>query len=230
MISFSHVRRAFNLVELLIVLAIISALAALLFPVFWTARGKARDAVCSSNLRQIGLGIAMYQQDYDGKFPYASDPINRVTAALWTPYFPQYAADIPQMPLLPATLTTYIKTAEVFHCPADNGFSATDAPYVPLETSPTSYEAFGISYSFYTLLPACQSKDATVQYPANTMLLYDPVGYWHGSLTPIVPRYNMLFVDGHVKNMTRSQLDGVANHNLNDLNYTVDINRNVCNF
>jgi prepilin-type N-terminal cleavage/methylation domain-containing protein/prepilin-type processing-associated H-X9-DG protein len=61
--------KAFTLIELLVVIAIISILAAILFPVFARARENARRASCMSNLKQIGLGIMMYTQDYDEKYP-----------------------------------------------------------------------------------------------------------------------------------------------------------------
>lgn len=56
-------RRGFTLVELLVSIAIITLLAALLFPVFAAARGAARRTVCISNMRQIGLALQMYRQD-----------------------------------------------------------------------------------------------------------------------------------------------------------------------
>src|SRR5689334_5202516 len=59
----------FTLIELLVVIAIIAILAAILFPVFARARENARRASCQSNLKQIGLGIMMYTQDYDETFP-----------------------------------------------------------------------------------------------------------------------------------------------------------------
>jgi len=57
-------RRGFTLIELLVVIAIIAILAAILFPVFAKAREKARQSSCSSNVKQLVLGITMYQQDY----------------------------------------------------------------------------------------------------------------------------------------------------------------------
>jgi len=62
-------KRAFTLIELLVVIAIIAILAAILFPVFATAREKARQTQCASNLKQIGIAITMYTADYDECFP-----------------------------------------------------------------------------------------------------------------------------------------------------------------
>ena len=61
--------KAFTLIELLVVIAIIAIIAAILFPVFSQARERARQASCLSNVKQTGLALLMYVQDYDETFP-----------------------------------------------------------------------------------------------------------------------------------------------------------------
>ncbi|MBB6052734.1 DUF1559 domain-containing protein [Armatimonas rosea] len=86
--NLSTTRRAFTLIELLVVIAIIAILAAILFPVFAQAREKARQTACLSNMKQIGLGLMMYLQDYDEVLPMAQSygPYNAALPSLTSPY------------------------------------------------------------------------------------------------------------------------------------------------
>ena len=124
-------KSAFTLIELLVVIAIIVILAALLFPVFASARDKARQAACFSNLRQIGSALSLYVQDYDERLPnccmwaraYAinlpefdvpckQDGISRATprdAYLGPPQSPpRFIQDL---------LYPYCKNAQIWFCP-----------------------------------------------------------------------------------------------------------------
>lgn len=201
---------AFSLVELLAVMAVFSLLIALLLPVFLSARGKARQAVCSSHLHQVGLGLAMYIQDHDGSYPYAVDPVDRIKPTLWGG-FPKFAAAIPQLESIQQVLQPYIHSANLLACPADVGCDTDDFAGATLNAYPTSYEKYGTSYSYRTELAARQAKESSVQFPAQVNVLFDEVGFWHGTLIPLELRYNVLFADGHTKNLTYSQIEGAWN-------------------
>ena len=107
-------RRGFTLIELLVVIAIIAILAAILFPVFARAREKARQASCASNLKQIGLAMLMYAQDYDNMLPDSLMMRNFSDSSAW--WMPWYWCIYP-----------YVKNLQVFDCPSW-GFARTAYP------------------------------------------------------------------------------------------------------
>jgi len=92
--------KGFTLIELLVVIAIIAILAAILFPVFAKVREKARQTACLSNIRQLGLAIAQYNNDFDTDYPNGSDPYGQASGWAWQVY-------------------PYTSSAAVFACPDD---------------------------------------------------------------------------------------------------------------
>lgn len=209
----SNNNRAFTLVELLTVIAIIAILAALLFPVFLTARGKAREISCLSNLRQIGIANSLYTQDYDGMYPFAVDPADAWTPQIWASQ-PAFQALIPTMLLLQDALQPYAKNKQIFDCPSDTGFDFEDFTGLPIDpfgkppnASPSSYKKFGTSYFYRTEVAFRHTVEDSLQRPAEVNLYFDGAGSWHGSLFPPALRYNVVFADNHSKSLTRQQLD-----------------------
>jgi general secretion pathway protein G len=202
-----RIRRStgFTLIELLTVIAILAILAGLLFPVFMTARGKAREITCVSNLRQIGLSIRMYAQDYDELYPWAVDPTDKYTPEIWFGH-PEFQAQLPYMPMIHEALQPYIKSRELFRCPADTGYDVEDWNGMPLDARPTSYQKFGTSYNYRTEIAFRHLGELNLQTPASVNVLFDASGRWHGGAVFDQMRYNVLHGDGHAKNLSRLQV------------------------
>ncbi len=204
----------FTLVELLVVIAVISLLAAILMPVFASARGKARETACLSNMRQHGLAFSMYVQDYDGLYPYGVDPADRDTPQIWDS-LPAFKAEIPSLPWVHTLLQAYTKSPELFHCPGDFGIGIEDFTGKQLNCLPTCYDKHGTSYLYRTEIAARHLSEAAFQTPTQANVYMEGSGIWHGSgpsdqaigvanwskTNPALfqRRFNTLHGDGHVK-------------------------------
>jgi prepilin-type N-terminal cleavage/methylation domain-containing protein/prepilin-type processing-associated H-X9-DG protein len=182
-------RRGFTLIELLVVIAIIAILAAILFPVFARAREQARRSVCVSNMKQIGLGLGMYMQDYDQTFPPGGLKVWGVTKKT-------------DRNLLVSQLNPYTKNDQIFRCPSDRGWDK----YLP-----SVYQAFGSSYTDalkneWGGVDLQFKTEAAISNAPDRPLLWDMNENWHPAnqdkaWDPSSGKLerNVLFADLHVK-------------------------------
>jgi prepilin-type N-terminal cleavage/methylation domain-containing protein/prepilin-type processing-associated H-X9-DG protein len=192
--------RAFTLIELLVVVAVIAILAGILFPVFAQARAKARQTVCASNLRQIGMAIALYRDD-------------------WGYYVPAFLGTRTWMEVdkgKQGLIDAYLRNEGVRQCPSRR---------IPTARYAINFWS-GRPYGFPETSPQGQ-PEAAVPRPATTLIVWehqvpfaacikgqqggnrdepDPaqgIDHWdsshHGG-------FNALWCDGHVKRMRYSDL------------------------
>ena len=127
-------RSAFTLIELLVVIAIIAMLAAILFPVFASAREKARQASCTNNLKQISLAAIQYSQDSDEMLMNGQTKWTATTACSTDPS--DHVGEGWAGQIYP-----YVKSTAVFVCPNDN----TQFGWVPAGQTVPSSE---VSYAY----------------------------------------------------------------------------------
>ncbi len=206
--------RGFTLIELLVVIAIIAILAAILFPVFAKAREKARQSSCASNLKQAGLAMAQYCQDYDEMVcPFGTQPPG------YTGPYALYPTWMPWTELV----RPYAKSGQVFICPSD-----LTRPVPPLSSYAANHIpsslASGTAYKGSTVGMAIDGPHnwqamAACAVPADTISVVEMNSYYeiwsvqyhldgpnpldlvNGGASP--RRHNgvanYLFLDGHVK-------------------------------
>lgn len=155
-------RRAFTLIELLVVIAIISVLAAILFPVLAQARGKARQAACLSNMKQVGLAVLQYNQDHDEGYPVSFYKL------------PSGACSAPLAPVSwPRLISPYVKETGVYRCP-----SVAETPGSTPGTGDTPETRYPVTYAYNHFLGGnfCivtgSSLPATIK-AASTVMLVD---------------------------------------------------------
>jgi prepilin-type N-terminal cleavage/methylation domain-containing protein/prepilin-type processing-associated H-X9-DG protein len=154
----------FTLIELLVVIAIIAILAAILFPVFARARENARRASCQSNLKQIGLGILQYSQDYDESYPYGWD------------YDGNGTGSNPEADLWRWQIQPYVKSTQIFTCPSGS-VPAAHAANATLIIPPTVGMRYAYLYNYgvnQNILTNFYASKATFRRPTTLSMLGKP--------------------------------------------------------
>jgi general secretion pathway protein G len=211
-------RSGFTLIELIVVIAIVTLLAALLFSVFASVREKGRSIVCLSNLRQIGMAVSLYSNDYDDLFPWGIDSVDQNSAG-WVGS--PYETTVHNMPRVDQVLAPYISSKQIWRCPSDSGFSALDSGFSDLDTiimsaAPTQFNQYGMSYGYRTELALTGQKISTLSGvetappysavgPSDVNVFFDDCGYWHGYGVDSGRRYNVVMADGHAVSQAANQ-------------------------
>ncbi len=176
-------RGGFSLIELLVVIAIIAILAAIIFPVYGRVREKARQTTCLSNLKQIGLAMQLYADDYDGVYtrgqfwPWDS---SRTWIHVTEPY---------------------VRNSQVFICPT------ADPQRFSYGYNIAYWGAGDLLDGMHGINDAVPVSEAAVLEPTETIWVVDFDNYWgcgleFGLEAPTArhnDHFNTLFVDGHVK-------------------------------
>lgn len=195
---FERTKKAFTLIELLVVIAIIAILAAILFPVFGRARENARRSSCQSNLKQIGLGLLQYTQDYDEK----------------------YMTDWDGERSYKQSIQPYLKSGQIWACPSNtlNSEVPTDTGFQAGNGYPAIVKSYAANPRVITpgWTGGVSPSLAFMQKPSQKIVIAD-CNYWWGIMysdhsnggnniandvfAGHLGTVNCLFIDGHVKAM-----------------------------
>jgi prepilin-type N-terminal cleavage/methylation domain-containing protein/prepilin-type processing-associated H-X9-DG protein len=223
-------RTGFTLIELLVVIAIIAILAAILFPVFAQAREQGRKTGCASNLRQIGVALSMYVQDFDEQFPNTGNT-HLWMGRYWRWPLAPYLAYSRRKSTPNNDLLSVGSDAHGLICPSDTTarvqWDSTSYAYARcFYQSPEQVNRMkGAQDAFSSALPPISQPLAAVQFPGAKAVVAEWLSNheaprtadwwsWEGART-------LLFVDGHVRYLRARRIRPAAN-GLPDLNVTVD--------
>ncbi len=186
-------RRGFTLIELLVVIAIIAILAAILFPVFARAREQARRTSCTSNVKQMMLGVLMYVQDYDERLLLGVHP-----CAVWPGSTALTHSYVTPNIAYGHLLDPYCKNTHIFICPSGDEGACWNHTY--------SYNQ-SLHAASTTNNPGTGYKIGQFDEPASTWVIQDCSGPAWGtnhsrkgaSSDSIMAYQNVGYLDGHAK-------------------------------
>ena len=205
-------KRAFTLIELLVVIAIVAILAAVLFPVFASAKEAAKASACLSNLKQLGTGTQLYLGDWDDRMFFRASTSAATTRSNVAIPNSENGAKWWNM------IAPYERSRDLYRCPSDPG----------PKPQPDAAGVLGVPLS-YVANAAAESLDASsVDRTADVILLGEK---WDknaaGSVVgetwlegfgdegdmgedPARPGHMRAFADRHARAMNASYFDGHA--------------------
>jgi len=200
------IKKAFTLIELLIVIAIIAILAAILFPVFGRARENARRSSCQSNLKQIGMGILQYVQDNDERYPQRADAVNTWRTAIYP----------------------FVKSTQLYSCPSNKsnklvstadiaGINASYSCNKNIFANPGN-----TGYAVSAFVAPSQLIAVSESFETNAEIVFGRANFGiesasQGLFAGHLGMSNYVFVDGHVKSLKPMQTVAVGSSSSNSV-------------
>ncbi len=173
-------------------------------------------ASCLDNLNQISRAYALYAQDYDGKIAPGDDPEDHTHPEIWARqdggnYNGALFSKVKQSPYQHELLRPYVASPEVFHCPADVGWTQSRLPTLSQsamhDVHPSSFGNYGTSYYVFTVYGLAEKRADDIPNPSQTLLMFDG-DLWHVNSNQEL--LNGLFADGHAQNLTASQFEAYS--------------------
>lgn len=231
--------RVFTLLELLVVVAIISMLAALLLPALNESRKTATRIKCVSQLKQMGAGLAMYENDFDAYIPgWCMSAADSDETLRWVTRLVPYVGDVPTLWICPAAAEENrdhfaIDQINKFRAALDANFTASFRKVQTIGINAVQYTPNGDS--FRSAFRYTTHRAGSIQNPASVWYAGDATGQgaWYAPNNPngqqpilgpkvypldgssLYPHHrniiNVMLLDGHCESVPRTDMANRAN-------------------